>query len=340
MFSFQNLNHSWLLILIPLYVGVVLGTYYLYQKKLYKYFSLKRTHELIQNRSIIKFFFKKIIILIAIALLIIALMGPSWGQLETVEISEANDVNILVDVSTSMLVEDIKPNRLEKVKLKIHKIIEFQKGNRVGISIFAGSAFVYTPLTTDYASLHTFVNNITTSMVSRQGTDLTLGLQTSLRAFMDNENGKILIVFTDGENHNQNYQEVVNEFKRKNITVFMIGVGTANGEKIPLRDEENQITGFLKDPSGNFVISKIDFTTLSDITRKTGGVYFPLTAEQDDILTLIDYINNVNSHQRSESITTTKKNQFQSFVLAAFALLLLELFITTRSRKRNSLKNP
>lgn len=331
---FFSKSDTWTFFIIPIYVIIAILTFYYYRKKLKRLFGDKLLSVLIEGQSYYLILLKKLILILALLFLIISINDPRWGEIQEKKVQINTDLILLVDVSSSMLVEDILPNRLEKVKLKINKIIKLQKGNRIGITIFAGSSFVYAPLTTDYDSLQKFVRNITTQMVSKQGTDLALGLETSLEAFLENDSQKVLVVFTDGENHNQDYKKIVDRFVKKDITVFMIGVGSPNGKKIPIRNEEGSIVKYLKDSSGNFVVSKLDYETLANITKKTRGIYFPLTIHQDDILAIDEFIKQNQLRYEERVVSESVKSRYQIFSVLAFLLLLGEMLIGTKKKSK------
>lgn len=327
--NFENFDKIWLLAIIPLYLLLISLSYSFYFKKLKQLFNPKQFQILVSGKSIFKTYFKKSILSLAFITLIIAIMGPKWGYKEDRVTQIGSDIVILVDVSSSMLVEDIKPNRLEKVKIKINQLIDMQNGNQIALVVFAGSAFIYLPLTSDYNSLKTFVNEISPKIISSQGTDLTLGLETAIEAFGENDNQKILLVFTDGENHKNNFKNIIKTLNAEKIIVIAIGVGTPSGNPIPIRNQNGEIIDYLKD-NNNVVISRLDYKTLTTISKQTGGIYIPSTVDKNDILSINETIDQSKKTKQEIISQNHKKNRYQIFAFIAFLILFIEVLINNK----------
>ena len=241
---------------------------------------------------------------------------------------------LLIDVSNSMLVEDIKPNRLARAKLSILNFLDNVRDHRIGIVVFSGSAYLLCPLTKDYGIVKKFVNSINSKIVSLQGTDLALGLNIAINSFSKNDLGnqeKIILLFTDGENHNEDVFSQGEIAKNKTIKIFSIGVGTSNGEFIPIKSENSDTINYLKDKNGIPIISKLDEKTLIELSQLTGGDYYFTEGGFLGINRIYDKINFFKSkNQSSKETIFLKEDQYQMFLLLAYLFLFADLLLTTR----------
>ncbi len=210
-----------------------------------------------------------------IFLLWCAAAGPQLGA-RLVEVHRRGvDILIAVDCSKSMLAEDILPNRLARAKLALSSLIQSLEGDRVGIIAFAGTAFLQCPLTLDYSAAKMFLDFIDTNVIPRPGTALGEAIMLGIKSFSRKERKyKVLVLLTDGEDHDSDPLAAAREAAREGIKIITIGIGSPDGEPIPIRDEQNAVTGYKKDSAGNIIMSKLDETTLQKIALETGGTYF------------------------------------------------------------------
>nr|MBC8282908.1 VWA domain-containing protein [Nitrospinota bacterium] len=216
--------------------------------------------------------------------LLLALTRPQWGyQWEDIQ-QEGVDIIIALDVSRSMLAEDIKPNRLERAKRKISDLLNMMKGDRVGLVAFAGTSFVQCPLTLDYSAARIFLNAIDTDLIPIQGTALGDALRKSIKAFRTEEKkSKAIILITDGEDQTGQALEAAKEAKEAGVKVFTIGIGKEIGAPLP---NPNQAGGFLKNDKGEVILTKLDETTLQQISLQTGGSYVRSVTGDIDLKTI------------------------------------------------------
>ena len=236
---------------------------------------------------------------------------------------------IVLDVSNSMLAQDYSPNRLERAKLAISRLVDRLQGDRVGLIIFAGSSFVQLPITTDYISAKMFLNSITTESVPIQGTAIGDALSMAARSFsVQSENGRAIIVITDGENHEDDPVSVAKDVADMGIKIYTIGVGSAQGKPIPYKGE------YLKDKDGNMVVTRLDENTLREIARVGNGAYIHAGNEEFGLNPIIDDIRRLQQEEFSNVVFEEYDEQYMYFFAIALALLALEALVGQRRAKR------
>ena len=272
----------------------------------------------------------------AVALLALALARPQWGsRLEMVQ-RKGLDIVIAVDVSQSMLAEDIRPSRLARSKQEIQRFVEALDGDRVGLVAFAGDAFLQSPLTSDYAAFRIFLDVLDPSLVGAQGTDLARALETAVEAFpegSDRGRDRVIILLTDGEDHGGRALRVAEEAARAGILIHTVGVGSETGAPVPLTDASGR-RRFLRDRRGEPVSSRLDATTLAAIARAGGGAFHharPGRFELPDVLRRLDDL------ERAELETqrlARYEERYQWPLAAALLLLALETLVADRPRRR------
>lgn len=268
--------------------------------------------------------------------LLLALTRPQWGyQWEDIQ-QEGVDIIIALDVSRSMLAEDIKPNRLERAKRKISDLLNMMKGDRVGLVAFAGTSFVQCPLTLDYSAARIFLNAIDTDLIPIQGTALGDALRKSIKAFRTEEKkSKAIILITDGEDQTGQALEAAKEAKEAGVKVFTIGIGKEIGAPLP---NPNQAGGFLKNDKGEVILTKLDETTLQQISLQTGGSYVRSVTGDIDLKTI--YLDQINQNLEKKKFKSERRKiwqeRFQWFIFPALLFLLYEANLSTRKQKFDS----
>jgi len=282
------------------------------------------------EQSVFKSTFKHIILSLAIVSLIIALVNPKIGtKLETVK-REGVDVVFAIDVSKSMLAEDIAPNRLEKAKQLTSQIIKNLVSDRVGIIAYAGKAFPQLPITTDYASARMFLQNMNTDMLSSQGTAIDEAIQLSRTYYDDEEQtNRVLIIISDGEDHNNLSKDVAEAAAKEGIKIYAIGVGTKKGGPIPIK-RNGIVLKYKKDSDENVVITKLNSKTLIEISEIGNGVYIDgkNTAEVTEKTTSI--LSNLDKKEFEAKEFSEYKDQFQWFLGIALFFIILDVFLLER----------
>jgi len=285
-----------------------------------------------------KRFIKALLLLFALGVLVFALAGPRWGSRYQEVSRKGVDIMMLVDVSRSMMVEDVEPNRLERATREIIDFLKVVEGDRVGLTIFAGAAFVQCPLTLDYAALEMFLNVLQPGIIPVPGTDLGKAIETGLSGFdVKTETDKVMLLITDGEDNENQGLKAARKAADQGVNIFVFGMGDPSGGPIPAGNSQN---GFKKDKNGNLVLSKLDEKTLQEIAMETGGGYVRSMAGDLDLDIL--YFEGIKEKTEAQTLKSGKikvyEEHFNLFLLAALLLLLFEDMLDNKRRpdtKRN-----
>ena len=330
MFLLEDKTYLWLLIGIPVIVLLYLMVIF-WQKRTQKKFADKELlDKLSPNRSTGKQVIKIILLCLAIASFVIALVNPQFGtKLETVK-REGVDVVFAIDVSKSMLAEDIAPNRLEKSKQLVTQIINNLASDRVGIIAYAGSAFPQLPITTDYAAAKMFLQNMTTDMLSSQGTAIKEAIEMSKTYFNDDEQtNRVLFLISDGEDHEGNIEEIAAEAARQGIRIVTIGVGTQKGGPIPIK-RNGVIQNYKKDNQGETVITRLEEETLKEIASAANGRYVDGRVTSQVVEEVTEILQNMDKKEFESQQIAEYKSQFQWFLGLGLLFLLLDVLLLER----------
>ena len=276
---------------------------------------------------------KTILYILAFTLLIIGLINPQIGtKLEEVKRKGA-DLMICLDVSNSMKAEDLQPNRLEKSKQALSKLIEKLEGDRIGIIVFGGEAYVQLPITTDYSAAKLFLESISTDLIPTQGTDIGKAIDLAITSFgKDEGKNKAIVVITDGENHDQNAILSAEAAVEKGITIHTIGMGSAEGSPIPVY-RDNVREGFRKDKEGNTIVTKLNEQMLQELASSGNGVYVRASNSDAGLNTILSAIDKLEKKQFESKMYSDYEDRFQWFIAGAFIILLIETFLTERKSK-------
>ncbi len=277
---------------------------------------------------------KNIFFILAYIFLVIALADPQIGtKLEQVK-RKGVDIIIALDVSNSMKAEDIKPNRLEKAKHEIAQFIDLLKGDRIGLIAFAGMAHLVCPLTLDYGAAKLFLQMMDTDLIPVQGTAIGDAIKVARKAFVQKERKhKVLILITDGEDHEGDPVKEAKEAAKEGIVIYTIGIGSPQGVPIPVYDQNGNEVGFMKDRNGNVVTTKLDMTTLQKIAFVTNGKYYMATSGQSELKKIYDEINKMEKKELSARKFSQYEDRYQIFALIGLIFILLEFFLPVRTRK-------
>lgn len=282
------------------------------------------------NQSLLKGILKLLLLCGAFASLSLALVNPKIGtKLETVR-SQGVDIVFAVDVSKSMLAEDIAPNRLEKSKQLVTQIINNLASDRVGIIAYAGKAFPQLPITTDYAASKMFLQNMNTDMLSSQGTAINEAIKLAKTYYDDEEQtNRILIIISDGEDHEGDAQDIAEEASEEGIRIFTIGVGDSKGGPIPIK-RNGIVLNYKKDNKGETVITKLNEETLREIAAEANGVYINGSNTNEVVDTIKDLIDQMDKKEFESKQIADFKDQFQWFLGLGIFLLFLDIFFLER----------
>ncbi len=322
-------KYLYLLFILPLVVLVFLANLYWKRKKQREFGDLEMVKKLSPESSVFKPVLKVIVLLLAFLGLILGLVNPKIGtKMETVK-REGIDIVFAIDVSKSMLAEDVAPNRLDKSKQIVSQIINQLGSDRIGIVAYAGSAFPVLPITTDYSVAKMFLQSMNTDMVSSVGTSFNEAIKLSTTYFDDKKTSKLLIMISDGEDHNEGAEEAAEEANKLGVKIITIGVGTEKGGTIPLK-RNGIVEGFKRDNNNEVVITKLNRESLEAIAKATKGGY----VNGNNTKEVLDYIKNaLDNIQKTEFEATEMadfQSQFQWFLGFAFLFLFLDVFLLER----------
>ena len=272
----------------------------------------------------------------AYGLLIIAAADPQIGSKIEEEKRKGADLMILLDVSNSMLSQDIPPSRLENAKQAIAQLIDNLHSDRIGIIVFAGEAYVQLPMTTDYSAAKLFLSTINTNMVPTQGTAIGAAIDMGMRSFdFKDGTGKSMIIITDAENHEDDAVAAAKSAMDKDVTVNVIGIGSEQGAPIPIYENGKQV-GFHTDSTGKTVISKLDETMGKEIAAAGQGTYVRATNANSGLNIVMDQINKVQRKTIDSKSFKDYEDRFQFFLAIALIVLIVEFFISNRKSLRLS----
>lgn len=330
MFQLEEKIWFWALLIIPVIVVFFL-LLLLWKKQTQKKFADKALlKRLSPNQSVFKSVLKIIVLSLAFASLAIALVNPKIGtKLETVK-REGVDIVFAIDVSKSMLAEDIKPNRLEKSKQLVSQIINNLGSDRVGIIAYAGKAFPQLPITTDYSAAKLFLQNMNTDMLSSQGTAINEAILLA-KTYYDNDEqtNRVLVIISDGEDHSEAAVQVAEQASQEGIKIFTIGVGETKGGPIPLK-RNGIVTGYKKDSQGETVITRLDETTLKNIAAQANGQYIQGRTTDKVVNQMKDILNKMDKTEFEAKQIADFKDQFQWFLSLAILLFFIDIFLLER----------
>ncbi len=267
----------------------------------------------------------------ALALMLIALARPQWGETRTSAPQQGVQVMVALDVSKSMLAQDIKPNRLERAKMEISDLMNRLKGDEIGLVPFSGASFILFPLTSDYSTARSFLETADPDVVSRGGTAIGDAIRTAMNGFDPKRTSqKVIVVVTDGEDTESNAVAAAQEAAKQGAIIYTIGFGSASGELIPEFDDNGNQIGFKTDKDGNPVRSALDETALKEIAAATNGKYFPATPGGSELDALSNELDRLQKGDIVNRETVQKHEQFQWFLAPALALLFLAELISER----------
>jgi Ca-activated chloride channel family protein len=309
-------------------VILVVGFFVFYLAFVIRVIRIAKTLNTSFNRIFLKLFLRTLVF----GLLVFSFLGPTFGDSKKEIKSIGKDIMICVDLSKSMEAFDVQPTRLEKVKFEMKKIVESFNSDRLGVIIFSSEAFMQCPLTFDQNALNLFIETMNTNLVPSAGTDFAPPLSLALKKLTEQEQAtssqqksKIIVLISDGEDFGEETSEIAKEIEDKDIKLFTLGVGTEAGSKI------SSGIGFKKDQSGNAVISKLNSSSLKALASKTGGQYFEINENRNDVSKLINTISKIEGELRDTRFVDVSANRYFYFLLAALGLLIFDLLIQVKT---------
>ncbi|MBA3972214.1 MAG: VWA domain-containing protein [Bacteroidetes bacterium] len=333
MFQLENTYFIYAFAVIPLLIAISWLVSRWRKKALSSFGDISVIAQLFPEVSRSKRIWKFILYLLAFAFLIIGLINPLVGtKLEEVKRKGA-DLMICLDVSNSMKAEDLQPNRLEKAKQSLSKLVGKLEGDRIGLIVFGGEAYVQLPITTDYGAAKMFLESINTDMIPTQGTDIGKAIQMAVTSFgKDEGKNKAIVIITDGENHDQDAIAAAESAVEKGITIHSIGMGSAEGGPIPIY-RNNVREGYKKDKDGNTVVTKLNEQMLQELATAGNGIYVRAINSDAGLNNILDAVDKLEKKQFESKMYSDYEDRFQWFIAAAFILLLIETLLTERRSK-------
>ncbi len=287
------------------------------------------------NISKVRSLTKDSILIIAIILFCIVLLKPQWGDKTREVNNEGTDVLIALDVSNSMLASDIEPNRLSRAKKAIQLIAESLRGDRIGLIIFAGDAFLLCPLTTDIGAFMMFLESATPKSIAMQGTDIGKALKVGYRIFKKKRlTTKMFLIVTDGEDHQGTINKAVKDFAAIDVSIYAVGIGKSKGDYIPMHKDENSSDSYYRDEKGKFIRTKKNEKILKNLSNSTKGKYIDITSSFSGISGIIRGIRDQQKNKYGSRVVKEKKEQFHLFAIILIILLMSELLIPERGKFR------
>ena len=332
MFRFANIEMLWWLITIPVFVIA----YVIYTKRkrrqLLEFGDPELMTQLMPDASKSRPVWKFSLLIVALALLIVAGARPQYGQKETTVKRQGIEVMVALDISNSMLAEDVAPNRLDRAKQMLSKMIDNMVDDKVGLVVFAGEAFTQLPITCDYVSAKMFLNTITPSLIPTQGTAIGAALQTAITSFgaAESEAGRAIILITDGENHEDDAIAAAKKAQELGIQVFVVGIGKPEGSPIPKPGTND----YFKDRSGQVVVSRLNEEMCQQIAEAGKGIYVRCDNTNTAMRALQQGMEHIATAELESIVYADYNEQYQSFVLIALLLIAIEFFILSRKNHK------
>lgn len=329
MFRFAHTECLYLLALLPVLGLIFLLVFSRRKKDLKRFGEMEVISPLMPEISYSRPVLKSLLVLLAFAALVFGIARPQFGSKLREIKREGVEIIIALDVSNSMMAEDIKPNRLERAKQAIARLVDRLVNDKIGMIVFAGDAYTQIPITTDYVSAKLFLNTISTDIVPRQGTAIGSAIELGMKSFtQQKESSKALIIITDGENHEDDALEMARQAAEKGIKVHTIGIGSPQGAPIPVYSGGQRT--YRKDNQGNTIISKLDESMLRGIASAGGGVYIRSTDTRVGLDKLFNEINRMEKQEMEARIYSDYDERFQYIFAVGLLILLVEFLILDR----------
>ena len=272
---------------------------------------------------------------VALTGLIISLARPQWGTETQMVEQQGIEVMVALDVSNSMLAQDVKPDRLSRAKLEIADLMTRLGGDEIGLVLFSGASFVQFPLTSDYTTARTFLDNARPDVISKPGTNIGDAIRTAMSGFdYDRASQKVIVLITDGEDHDADTLAIAQQAADQGIVLYAIGFGSPQGEPIPEHNAQGEVIGYKKDQAGEVVLSKLDEGTLRQIAQIGNGGYFRATADGSELGALVSELNMLQRGELSSQMETWGIERFQGFLAVALIALIVMELIPDRVREK------
>lgn len=330
MFRFANIEYLWLLAIVPVLIGLHIWMTYRKKRQLQEFGDPELVAALMPNASKVRPHVKFALSLLALILLIFAVARPQYGTKEETIKRQGIEVMVALDISNSMLAEDVAPNRLDRAKQMLARLMDQMVDDKVGLAVFAGESFVQIPITCDYVSAKMFLQNINPDLIQAQGTAIGRALSCCINGFgsEESEANRAIILITDGENHEDDAKAVAEAARDKGIHIYVVGIGKPEGSPIP-----DGNGNFKKDRSGQVVVSRLNEDMCKEIAAAGGGIYVRADNTNTAGRALQKELDKLGKSELESHVFTDYNEQFQSFVLLALIILFIEFFVFGRKNK-------
>ena len=329
MLMFAEYKFLYLLLLIPVILLGYAVLRYFRNRRVKAFGEPALVEALMPSRSAAKGWVRIAFFCLAFAFFVVGLARPRTGAKLAERKTKGAEIIVALDVSNSMLAQDYSPNRLERAKLSIARLTDKLQEDRIGLVIFAGTSFVQLPVTTDYVSAKMFLSSIDTGSIPVQGTAIGDAIRLSIKSFSaQSEKSRVIIVISDGENHEDDPVAAAKQAAELGIKVYTIGVGSAQGQPIPVDG------GLLKDKNGDIVVTKLDEQTLRDVAKAGGGAYVHAGGEEFGLNPIIQDIRRMEDEEFGSVVFEEYDEQYMYFFAVALLLLVLEMLIGERKPRR------
>ena len=326
---FAEPKYLFLILLIPVFFVIQAVVLKLRKRKIRKFGDEELVEQLMPSYSRAKVWLRLSLFSLAFLFFSLGMARPQMGAVLKEHTARGAEVMIVLDVSNSMLAEDYSPNRLERAKLAISRVVDKLRDDRIGLVVFAGNSFVQLPITTDYVSAKMFLNSISTGSVPIQGTAMGEAISTALRSFSaQSDKSRAIIVITDGENHEDDPVAAAEQAASMGVRVFTIGVGSPQGTMIPLEDG-----GYLEDRDGNPVVTRLDDKVLQDVAAAGKGLYIHAGNREFGLEPIINEIARMDDEEYSSIVFEEYDELYMYFLAVAFFFLLIEMLVGDRRSK-------
>jgi len=329
MFRFEHPEYLWAYAVLPLVI-LLYGVYHFFRRRSRRAFASEHAmHRLLDEWSARLEWLKYSLLLVALALLCMSLANPQWGLRKEKVQAKSADVFIAFDISNSMLAQDIPPSRLERAKRLTAEIIDAFRGERIGLILFAGHAYLQMPLTTDYASAHLFLRSAHPRLATTQGTAIGDAIELASRAYEENDgHHKALIIITDGENHETGAIEEMERAKDQGVMTFIIAIGTTEGALIPIEIQGRE--DYKRDENGNPVRTSIDEAFLKALAKAGDGNLYHIDDGASMIEDMQSRIDQLERREMEQRAFKDYESYYQYFLFPAILLMLMEILISNR----------
>jgi len=331
MFRFANIEYLYILLVVPMLVGLYFFASYLKKRKLEEFGEISLIWQLMPGVSFRRGWIKLIVYTTAFSLMVVGLARPQFGSKLTEAKRKGIELIIALDVSNSMMAQDIQPNRLDRAKQAISRMVDQLANDRIGLIVFAGNAYVQLPITNDYTSAKMFLSSINPGVVPKQGTAIGAAIDLAASSFSpQEETGKVIVVISDGENHEDNPIDASKRAQEKGVLVHAIGIGSRQGSPIPKAPGSSD---FLRNKDGDVVVTKLDEQTLSKVAVAGEGKYIRASNSQIGLLPLLEEIKRMEREELKDKIFSEYNDQFQYLFGLALLLLIIDFFLLERRNK-------